>query len=596
MDNLKTKGIPYGISDYGRLVKEDWYYVDKTTYLPVLEKVGVYLFFIRPRRFGKSLFLSMMHYYYDVHYKDRFEELFKGTWIYDNPTEKRGRYLVLSFNFSEVAPDPVHLEASFLDLVRGAVVSFISKYKESFPGNVDIDYYLHTIKSSKAPADILRNLNLLVKEAEKDLYVIIDEYDNFANTILTSSGERAYLDLTHGESFFRSFFNVLKGGTGNVDAPIKRLFITGVSPVTMDDVTSGFNIGKNVSLYSSLDRMLGFTGEDVQTMVDYYKKYSPVLTSTPRLFQMLKQWYGNYRFSGSQAIPLFNSDMVLYLIDHCLQENSLPENLIDRNVRIDYGKLRHLIVMDRDENKPPATNGNFSKLKQIMEEDGTLSKISDGFSLEEMKETQNFNSLLFYFGLLAIAGRDGNLYRLRIPNETVRRLYYDYIESAYKETGIFSIDLSIYEQLINQMAFKGAWRPLLDFITRRMKECLALRDLMTGEKAVQTFLNVYLGLSDLFIVHTEKEMNKGYADILLEPYSAKYPGLDQAFLLELKYMKAGLTTEDPVVPKLVSEAQEQVKRYALDEKFSKTIGNAELKKIILIFSGHEAIHIGEVKA
>jgi len=435
----------------------------------------------------------------------------------------------------------------------------------------------------------------LCEMAGQQIYIIIDEYDNFANTVLTASGKHDYIELTHGDGFFRSFFNILKGGTGDVNAPIKRLFITGVSPVTMDDVTSGFNIGKNISLSSNVDMMLGFTEDDVSVMLDYYNPSEVINNDRPQLNELLSLWYGNYRFSNNQETPVFNSDMILYFLDHCLQEGNMPENLIDRNVRIDYGKLRQLIVIDKGKDELPTTNGNFSRLKEIIEKGSTSSKIAVGFSLEEITQKYNFNSLLFYFGLLSISGRDESLYRLQIPNQTVKHLYFDYIENAYKETGVFSVDLSKYEVLINNMAFKGTWRPLLKLITLRMKESLALRDLITGEKAVQTFLNVYLGLSDLFIVHPEKEMNKGFADLLLEPYRAKYPKLNHSFLLELKYVKAGMSPQDPKIRKLIAQAEEQLQRYHLDTKFAKAIGNTQLVKLIIIFSGHEAVYVEECK-
>ncbi len=541
MDKQQVKKIPYGISDYEKIVEGNYYYIDKTGFLSALENTGDYLFFIRPRRFGKSLFLSMMKCYYDVYYKDQFEKYFKGTWIFDNPTETRGNYLVLFLNFSQVSPAVDKIEESFLSLIKSDVRAFIRRYGSRLSKAEALDEHYNATEKSQSPSDILRHLIRLLKEAGQKMYVIIDEYDNFANTIITASGNAAYQAITHGDGLLRTFFNVLKAGTGDVGGPIARLFITGVSPVTMDDVTSGFNIGKNVSLLSKLDRMLGFTEDDVKAMVDYYKKDAQILQSTPRLMEMMTRWYGNYRFSGNNGLSLFNSDMVLYFIDNCLLENRLPDNLIDRNVRVDYGKLRHLIIIDQEHKELPTTNGNFSKLKQIIEEGGILSKISDGFPLDEMAASSNFNSLLFYFGLLTIDGREKDRYRLKIPNETVKRLYFDYIESAYKETGVFSLNLSTFGNLISDMAFDGAWRPLFEFLTQRMKECLALRDLITGEKAVQTFLNVYLGLTDLFIVHTEKEMNKGFADLLLEPYTAKYRELNVSFLLELKYVKAGLT-------------------------------------------------------
>ncbi|MCP4214567.1 MAG: AAA family ATPase, partial [bacterium] len=569
------------------------YYVDKTMYLPELEAVGDYLFFIRPRRFGKSLFLSMMHYYYDAHYKDRFEELFKGTWIYDNPTEEQNRYMVLSFNFSEIAPDPAHLEYSFLDLVRGAAVSFISRYKKKFQAIGKIDYYLQLIKTNNAPADILRNLNRLVKEAEGKLYVIIDEYDNFTNTILTKSGQQAYLDLTRGEGFYRSFFNALKAGTGGVDAPINRLFITGVSPVTMDDVTSGFNIGQHVSRDVSLNRMLGFTSDDVTDMIEYYRQKGKISHTTIQLMELITHWYGNYRFSEKDNVSMFNSDMILYFMNNYMKNQEPPENLIDRNVRIDYGKLRYLIIIDDDKSKLPGTNGNFSKLNQIMETGETSTRIVDGFPVENITHSENFKSLLFYLGLLTVKGTEMGDTILSIPNETVRRLFYDYIKSAYEETGMFTLDVSRYRELMKGMAKSGEWFPLLQYITGRMKESLGLRDLITGEKAVQTFLNVYLGLTDLFIVHSEKELNNGFADLVMEPFLAKYPTIGYSYLLELKYVKTGKTADSPEVKKLAAEGEAQLKRYALDEKFAKTVGKTKLIKLLLIFSGHKAVVINQ---
>ncbi|MCP5047923.1 MAG: AAA family ATPase [bacterium] len=595
MDEKKIKRIPYGVSDYEQIVEGNFYYIDKTQFLPLIEKAGLYLFFIRPRRFGKSLFLTMMKAYYDVSYKDQFEKLFKGKWIFDNPTEERGNYLVLFLNFSEVSPSVDKVEESFLALVKDNVRSFIRKYRSRLSAAETLDEYYSSIKESRSPSDILGHLNRLVKEAREKMLVIIDEYDNFSNTLLIASGDDAYRDLTHGDGFLRTFFNVLKAGTGDVGSPIARLFITGVSPVTMDEVTSGFNIGKNVSLNFNLNQMLGFTRGDVVEMIEYYRGAGKISHATDELMRLMTEWYGNYLFSADDNVPMFNSDMVLYFLEEYMQLQTFPENLIDRNVRIDYGKLRHLIIMDQDESKLPATNGNFSKLKEIIEEGSTLSKIVDGFSLKEMTDAGNFKSLLFYFGLLTIQRRERDLYRLMIPNETIRRLYYDYIENAYKETGVFSLDLSRYAQLMSDMAYDGAWRPLITFITGRMKESLALRDLMTGEKAVQTFLNVYLGLSNLFIVYPEKEMNKGYADLLLVPYTAKYPELNYSFLLEIKYEKSGLTAEDPKLPQLVRDAKRQIKQYEKDKKFAKAMGRTQLIKLILVFSGHEEVYIGEVK-
>ena len=216
--------------------------------MKTIEDSGDYLFFIRPRRFGKSLFLSVMEAYYDVFYKERFEEFFKGTWIYDHPTDEKGGYLVLSLNFSVVEADTDKMEASFLNHLQDAAVAFIQRYSNYLSDYPKKDYFEKKIENSRSATDILSTLLLLCKEAQQKLYVLIDEYDNFANTILSTVGEDAYWALTHGPGFFRSFFNGMKKGTTGTEAPVTRSFITGVSPITMDDITSGYNIGKNVSL------------------------------------------------------------------------------------------------------------------------------------------------------------------------------------------------------------------------------------------------------------------------------------------------------------------------------------------------------------
>jgi len=593
MTDKTIKKIPYGVANYELLVRQNSYYVDKTMFLPAVEATGNYLFFIRPRRFGKSLFIAVMQAYYDVYYKDRFEEFFKGTWIHDHPTDERSTYLVLTFNFSVVEPDPAKIETSFLNHVQNIAVDFIQRYYDNLSTNRKRDYFAQKIEESRSAPDILSTLLLLCKGAQQKLYVLIDEYDNFSNTILATIGEDAYQDLTHGAGSFRSFFNVLKGGTTDTGAPITRSFITGVSPVTMDDVTSGYNIGKNVSLESNLNRMLGFTEDDVVEMVEYYRSKGLVNHSTDYLLGIMTEWYGNYLFSEYDDVRLFNSDMILYFFDNYLTRKKLPDDLIDRNVRIDYGKLRHLIIVDKGGKR--VSNGNLDRLREIIKEGKTSSGLVKGFPLEKLTNRENFISLLFYFGLLTIKGTEAAALTLEIPNETIRRLYYDYIKEAYEETDIFALDLYTYNRLMRGMAMEGEWKPLLDYITGRMRESMSLRDLIAGEKSIQAFLNVYLGLSSLYIIHTEKELNKGYADIVMEPFTARYEGLNYSYILEIKYIKAGVKPGDPRIRRLKSEAEEQLRIYSIDEKFRKVIEKTTLVKLVLIFSGHEAVYIGDVK-
>jgi len=594
MTDKKIKRIPYGVANYERVVQTNCYYVDKTMYLRTVEEAGDYLFFIRPRRFGKSLFIAVMEAYYDVFYKDRFEEFFKGTWIYDNPTGERGSYLVLSLNFSMVEPDPDKMEASFLNHVRGRARSFLRKYAVHLIEDRD-EYIWKNIEENRSASNILASLIDLCKDSQQKLYVIIDEYDNFSNTILSTIGKDAYQKLTHGPGFFRAFFNVLKGGTTGTGAPVTRSFITGVSPITIDDVTSGYNIGENVSLDAAFNRMLGFTREDVNEMLNYYRSVELIKHDTGYLGEIIDKWYGNYLFSkhSKDSERLYNSDMVLYFLKEYFKIQSLPDDLIDNNVKIDYGKLRHLIIVDKREKK--VSNGNFDQLREIIKEGETSSELAKGFPLEKLTDRENFISLLFYFGLLTIKKKEAPGLVLEIPNETIRRLYYDYIKEGYEETDVFSIDIYTYSRLMKEMAMNGQWEPLIDYIAGRMKESMSLRDLITGEKSIQAFLNVYLGLTNLYIIHTEKELNKGYADIVMEPFLARYEGIKYSYILEIKYEKAGVDPEDEKTRQLKSDAEKQLRNYSIDEKFRKTLEKTNLIKVILVFSGHELIDKGEVK-
>ncbi len=432
MSEEAVKRIPYGLSDYEKIRKGNYYYVDKTGYLRDIERAGDYLFFIRPRRFGKSLFVSMIETYYDVARKDQFDFFFDGTDILRRPTPQRSGFLILTFNFSAVAPAPGHVERSFFDYVVEVADRFLFKYKDRLTLH-DPHQYTDELKQKATASDVLRSLIGLCEKSGQQLYLIIDEYDNFANTILSTSGSGDYWDLTHGESFFRTFFNVIKSGTTGSGAALSRLFITGVSPITMDDLTSGFNIGKSISTDADFNPMLGFTHDDVTAMIDYYRQAGRIRHQTHDLLELMKQWYNHYVFSRKASTPLFNADMVLYFLDEYFKEHDLPEELVDRNVRIDYDKLRHLITVDKRGQKE--VNGNFLKLREIVEEGKARSKLVKGFPLEEMDSSENFVSLLFYLGLLTISGEEEGLVQFQIPNRTAKALYYDYIIRVGNETG-----------------------------------------------------------------------------------------------------------------------------------------------------------------
>ena len=611
IENIKK--IPYGLADYERIITQNYYYIDKTRHLETIEKAGEYLFFIRPRRFGKSLLLTMMHAYYDIYYKDRFEDFFKGLHVFENPTGEQNSYLVLKLNFSMIDPDPRHVEKSFLYYLREKNENFLYKYRAFLNiAEADLRGEIEKADAQESASDILRTLLNRCHRGGQKLYVMIDEYDNFANTILANIGKLEYQRLTHGAGFFRAFFNILKGETTDVGSPISRLFITGVSPVTMDDVTSGFNIGKNISIEAGFNEMLGFTREDVIGMIEYYREKGKIEHPTGYLMDIMDSWYNNYLFSKGAKRKLFNTDMVLYFIDKYIRNNRIPDQLIDQNVRIDYGKLRHLITIDSDRGR--LINGNFSRFREVIEKGEIDSpQLIESFPVEKLSDTKNFLSLLFYFGLLTVKEVEGEEQVLKIPNETVRRLFYDYISEAYEETETFSIDWYDFDRLVRDMAYRGEWRALFEYLSLRMRESVGLRDLIQGEAAVKTFLNVYLGLTQRYVVHTEKELNMGFADIVMEPFTVRFKEIKYSYILEIKYMKKG----DPApkvkvkdkdksghkkkerraveLDRLRVEAEEQLKQYCIDEKFKKSIGGTKLVRLVLIFSGPVLEYIGEVE-
>jgi hypothetical protein len=309
----------------------------------------------------------------------------------------------------------------------------------------------------------------------------------------------------------------------------------------------------------------------------------------------MSRWYDNYRFSKESDITLFNSTLAMYFLKEYQKNYRIPDDLIDRNVRTDYGKLRHLIIIDKMGDKK--TNGNFSKLKAVLDDGFIYSKIEKAFSLKNLARPENFYSLLFYFGLLTISGLEKKeQLRLAIPNETVKKLYYEYILEVYSDMDAFSLDLDEYYGMMEKLAYNGEWKPLFHRIAERMENSLGLRDLISGEKAVQTFLHVCLGWSNLYLIFSERELNKGYADIIMEPWLAKYEEIKYSYLIEIKYMETVKNDEKEKIEieRLKAEAETQIKKYSLDEKFGKSIEKTTLIKLVIVFSGLRLVYIGEV--
>ena len=571
--------IPYGRAYFKGIRLEGCLYVDKTRFLRPLEQER-YVFFIRPRRFGKTCWLSMLESYYDRNQADDFERLFGGMDIYRQPTPNRGRYVVVRFNFSTFRNDPVNLEREFDEYCRRHVRDAMEDHPDLFP-----DAAVERIQAASSVNGQLDELFVYARREEIPLYVLIDEYDNFANTILAGEGAEAYHAFTHGGGFYRSFFAALKAGTEN--GSVERLFVTGVSPVTMDDVTSGFNIGANLSLAPEFNEMLGFTEEEVRRVVERYRDLGVFDQDVETALSTMREWYDGYRFAKTAENVIYNTDMVLHYLKHSIPDKPGPDNLIDTNVRIDYGKLRHLLLTGRQ------LNGNFDLLRRVIAEGTADSDIVESFPQARLTDPENFISLLHYFGLLSIRDVVAGVPRLGIPNQTVRRLMYSYLREAYEEVGVFSLNLVEFDRLTRRMALAGDWRPAVECLCKAVAEHTGVRDYIQGEKVLQGFVAAYLGAAEYFVFHTETELARGYADVVLEPLVARYPGMRYGFVIELKYLSRRLGSEARVLA-TAAEAVAQLRGYLTDGRLARQYPDVEFKGVALVFRGWELVHGEEV--
>ena len=554
------------MSNFTDVIEQNRYYVDKTMYLPLLEDQANYLIFIRPRRFGKSLFLDMLRSYYDLSQKDNFQKLFGELWIGKNPTPLQGKYQMLYLDFSKIGGSIDELSQKFDAYSAVQLNGFLNRYREYYS-----DEFIESFRAADKALDKLHMLDDEARRLRYPLYLIIDEYDNFTNVVLNEQGNEIYHAITHASGFYRDAFKNYKG-------MFDRIFMTGVSPVTLDDLTSGFNIGWNISTSPFFNGMLGFSEEDVRAMLRYYQEAGKLQGDVEDMIQEMKPWYDNYCFAEESLDcepKMFNCDMVLYYLRNRIQLGKSPKQMIDPNTKTDYSKMKRLIQLDR-------LDGNRKGvLRKITEEGKILTNLFPSFSADELTKPEIFPSLLFYYGMLTIIGTRGNLVVLGIPNNNVRKQYYEYLLEDYqKHEYINLVDVEI---LFNDMAFDGDWRPALDFIARAYKDNSSVRSSIEGERNIQGFFTAYLSINAYYLTMPEVELNHGFCDMFLMPDLQRYPEVEHSYILELKYL-----------PKDKFEAQaaeqwdaavQQIHRYAEGEKVRQLCRGTRLHCIVMQFCG-----------
>ena len=568
------KLLPYGMMNFEDIRLDNYYYVAKTSFIPLIEQSDRFFFFIRPRRFGKSLTLNMLQHYYDVRTKDKFDSLFGDLYIGKHPTKDRNSYLVIKLNFSGITGELHNYRKSLDEHCRIVFDYFCDVYA---------DYLPEGIKEKMAEKDgAVSQFEYLFTECARvnqKIYLFIDEYDHFTNTILSDVDSlNRYTDETHKEGYLRAFFNKIKSGT---DSSIKRCFITGVSPVTMDDLTSGFNIGTNYSLSPRFNEMMGFTEDEVRKMLTYYSTTSHFSHTVDELIELMKPWYDNYCFAQESygRTTMYNSNMVLYFVKNYIEYNGgTPKDMIEDNIRIDYEKLRMLIRKDKE------FAHDASIIQTLVSQGYITGELKKGFPAASIIDPDNFVSLLYYFGMLTISGTHEGKCKLTIPNQVVREQLYTYLLNTYNDA---NLSFSSYEknELSSALAYRGTWKTYFDYIADCLKRYASQRDKQKGESFVHGFTLAMTAQNRFYRPISEADTQEGYADIFVSPLLDIYPDMKHSYVIELKYAKY----KDPEnrVEELRLEGIAQTNRYADTDTVKNAIGTTQLHKIVVVYKGME---------
>lgn len=578
---IYRKRIPYGMQNFEDVMKRDCYYVDKTPFIEDIEDSNMYFFYIRPRRFGKTLTLSMLENYYDINKKEHFEEIFGKLYIGQNPTPEHNTYLVLHLNFAEIVGGLDDYQEGMDDYCSIRFNLFVDLYAHLLPED--------TKEGLKQQKNAVSQLSYLYGQCQKTgqrIYLFIDEYDHFTNQILANQAhEGKYRQQTHGEGYLCKFFDTIKGAAVST---LGRVFVTGVSPVTMDDLTSGFNIGTNYSLYPEFNEMTGFTEEEVREMLGYYASMLPFNHTVDELIQVMKPWYDNYCFAEESygKTTMYNSVMVLNFVDLYIRNGcNIPKSMIESNIRIDYDKIRMLIRHDKE------FAHDASIIQQLVTKGFVTGKLVEHFPAERINDPNNFLRLLFYFGMVTIDGTYDGDTKFIIPNEVVRDQMYTYLLDTYKEN---DLDYDTYgkSHLESQMAYHGAYKEYFALIADSLKRYSSQRDKQKGEAFVHGFTLAMTSQNRFYRPISELDNEGGYADIFLSPLCDIYKDMKDSYIIELKYCKTSTTDEQ--VKQLFNDASNQICRYADSNIVREAVKTTKLHKLVVIYRGSDMVTCEEI--
>ena len=572
----EAKRIPYGMMNFVAVREDNCYYVDKTRFIEKVEKANKFFFFIRPRRFGKSLTMSMLRHYYDINQTDKFDSLYGNLYIGKHPTPNHNKYLIIYLNFAVVNADLGNYRSALDAHCRTEFTILCDRYSSLLPSN---------LKENLMKEDgAVKQLDILYKVANEvglKIYLFIDEYDHFTNHILSDAARlNEYKGETHGTGYLRTFFDTIKAGT---DSSIERVFITGVSPVTLDDLTSGFNIGTNYSLDYDFNEMVGFTEEEVREMLTYYGKYHKFNHTVDELIEIMKPYYDNYCFSEDAygETTMYNSNMVLsFMFKYIDNRCRLPKRMLEENIRVDYEKLRMLIRKDKE------FAHDASIIQTLVSKGYVTGELKEGFPAEDIAKNDNFLSLLYYFGMVTIGGTDMGDTKFVIPNEVVREQIFSYLLDTYEENNL-TFDSSDIRTKEKYMAYRGEFKPFFQYIADSIYTFASQRDRQKGEAFVHGFTLALTSQCRFYRPISELDNQNGYADVFLRPRCEIFKDMQHSYIIELKYLKSNASEAE--VKAAVEQAKAQVCRYADTVNVNDNIGHTTLHKVYVVYSGVEMV-------
>jgi hypothetical protein len=567
--------IPYGISDFATLRREGYLYQDRTDYIRSMEGFGErYLTYLRPRRFGKSLWLSTLAHYYGREHAGAFAQLFSELDIHRQPTPEQGRYLILYFDFSKIETSTrLTTREGFNESVRKGIMEFLASYPEEL-SSLDRE---EVFANPEAITMISRLFTQLANPAiDYPVYLLIDEYDHFTNELISFDLDH-FQEIVTGTGWVRKFYESIKTATGK--GTVSRIFMTGVSPVTLDSLTSGYNIGSNLSKDPRLGGLMGFTAAECKSILG---KIGVDEQDVPGIMADLQSWYNGYCFvpeGGRES--LFNPDMVLYFAKEYQHRGTYPKDMLDINIASDYGKIRQLFRLGGREKV------HFQLLNRLLEVGYIRTPLTESFSFEKTFTDVDFLSLLYYMGMLTIKGEKLGIPLLGIPNKVVEALYYGYFRDLMnRHMEAIPEELEVQDKVL-QLAENNDPSPFLHLIASTLK-ALSKRDfLQFTECSLKAIFVSYLHASQLYLIQSEPENRSGYADLLLlrrEPFPAPYQ-----FVFELKYLKKKNAYQ---LKAKVEEGRMQLQGYLREEPLRSL---PDLKAWLVVFAGNGIVHVEEVK-